>query len=201
VVSCTRIGQELRLDPTQVRKDIEATGIVGKARIGYDMEPLIASIEEFLGWDNVTEAFLVGAGALGTALMGYEGFQASRLSIVAAFDKDPEKVGRSVHGKEILPLSKFQDLARRMNVHMGIVTVPAASAQEVAAMMVQGGIRAIWNFSPIRLETPEEVIVEDVRLSSSLALLSGRLTRRLRKEREEGAIDDDGNEAGSKAGL
>jgi redox-sensing transcriptional repressor len=191
VVSCTRIGEELRFDPTQVRKDIEATGIVGKSRIGYEVRPLVDAIEDFLGWNNTTEAFLVGAGALGTALLGYERFPACGLSIVAAFDRDPLKVGRPVHDKEVLPMEKFTDLARRMIIRMGIITVPAESAQNVADTMVAAGIRAIWNFAPVILTVPPSVIVEEVQLASSLAVLSSKLARTLKLEKKKEELPDD----------
>ncbi|HEY9595343.1 MAG TPA: redox-sensing transcriptional repressor Rex [Spirochaetia bacterium] len=183
VVSCTRIGEELRFDPTQVRKDIELTGIVGKSRVGYEVRPLIDAIEEFLGWNNTTEAFLVGAGALGTALLGYERFQACGLSIVAAFDRDPAKVGHPLHGKEVLPMEKLVDLAKRMIIRMGIITVPAEGAQAVADLMVSAGIRAIWSFAPVLLTVPDSVIVEEVQLASSLAVLSSKLARTLKLEK------------------
>ncbi len=85
-ISCTRIAEAFKLDPTQVRKDIAATGIVGKPRVGYEIGELIKAIEDFMGWSNVTDAFLAGAGNLGSALLGYEGFADYGLNIVAAFD-------------------------------------------------------------------------------------------------------------------
>jgi redox-sensing transcriptional repressor len=199
VVSCTRIGEELHFDPTQVRKDIEVTGIVGKARIGYEVKPLIDAIESFLGWNNTREAFLVGAGSLGTALMGYGRLKRFGLSIVAAFDTDPAKAGASVHGIEVLPLEKLVDLSKRMLVLMGIITVPAESAQRIADLMVEGGIRAIWNFAPVSLIVPEGIIVEEVQLASSLAVLSNRLARTLALEKK-GEENDDGNARASAAG-
>ena len=94
-VSCPMIAAELGLDATQVRKDIAATGIEGRAKVGYRLPELVVAIERFLGWDNTTCAFLAGVGHLGTALLGYEGFKGYGLSIVAAFDADPAKIGRA----------------------------------------------------------------------------------------------------------
>lgn len=108
-VSCTHIGQALGLDPTQVRKDIEATGAVGRPKVGYVVRELVDSIEKFLGWDNITEAFLIGAGSLGAALLGYGRFQRCGLNIVAAFDTDPKKIGQKIHDRHILPLKKLPD--------------------------------------------------------------------------------------------
>lgn len=182
VVSCTHIAHELGLVNTQVRKDLAMTGIVGRPKVGYDVPALIAAIEGFLGWNNTSDAFIVGAGSLGRALMGYDGFREYGLNILAAFDIDPERVGRPVHGKEVFALERLPDLAERLHVRIGILTVPAKAAQDAANLLVLSGIRAIWNYAPIGLEVPESVIVENMNLSASLAVLSSRLAQTLRTE-------------------
>lgn len=182
VVSCTHIGEELGLVSTQVRKDLAITGIVGKPKVGYIVPELIQAIQDFLGWNNTTDAFLVGAGSLGNALLGYEGFKEYGLNIVAAFDVDPKKVGAQVHGREVFPLEKLHDLVARMHVLIGVLTVPASAAQDAANYLILSGIRAIWNYTPVQLEVPPSVIVEDVKLSASLAVLSSRLAEMLRAE-------------------
>jgi redox-sensing transcriptional repressor len=182
VVSCTHIADELGLVSVQVRKDLAITGIVGKPKVGYQIGELITAIEGFLGWNNTKDAFLVGAGSLGAALLGYEGFKEFNLNVLAGFDVDPAKVGASIHGKEIFGIEKLPNLIKRMRVLIGIVTVPAAAAQEVADILVQAGIRAIWNYTPVQLHVPETVIVEDVKLAASLAVLSSRLAESLRKQ-------------------
>ncbi len=179
-VSCTEIGNELKLDPTQVRKDLEFSGVGGRPRIGYQLDELIAGLEGFLGWNNVNEAFLVGAGNLGAALLGYPKFADYGLNIVAAFDADPRKIGKSIHGKEVLPISKLENLARRMHILIGIITVPDSAAQDVADRMINGGIMAIWNFAPVQLRVPEGVIVHNENLYVSLATLSQKLATAIR---------------------
>lgn len=175
-VSCTRIADELAVDPTGVRKDLAFTGIIGKPRVGYDLIELMNAIAEFLGWSKTKEAFLIGAGDLGRALMGYGGFRERGLNIVAAFDTDPTIIGHKIHGKEVLNVEKLGDLITRMKIHIGIIVTPAKAAQSVADVMVNSGIEAIWNFAPARLEAPETVIVENVELSASLSVLSSKLT-------------------------
>jgi len=179
-VSCTDIGLDLDLDPTQVRKDLEAVGVVGRPRVGYVLVAVIEKLEDFLGWKNINDAFLAGAGSMGSALLGYHKFEQCGLKIVAAFDLDPSKIGGQIHGKHVLALGKLTDLARRMHILIGIITVPAAEAQNVADMMVAGGIRAIWNFAPIRLRVPEPVIVHNEDLYCSLASLSQKLSKSLK---------------------
>lgn len=172
LVSSTQISEKLKLESIQVRKDLAITGIVGKPKIGYYVPTLIEAIEEFLGWNNNTDAFLVGAGSLGTALLGYEGFNRHGLNILAAFDLDETKVGTIIHGKQVLPLEKLSNLADRMLIHMGIIAVPAQAAQSVADLMVSSGITAIWNFAPISLDVPDKVVVQNEDLASGLAVLS-----------------------------
>ena len=181
-VSCTDIGNELDLDPTQIRKDLESVGIAGRPRIGYALSNVIGGLEHFLGWNNVHDAFLVGAGSMGSALLGYNKFEQYGLKIVTAFDLDPSKIGTKIHGKHVLPLDKLPNLAQRMHILIGIITVPATEAQAVADLMVEGGIRAIWNFAPIRLHAPEHVIVHNEDLYCSLAALSQKLFANLQNQ-------------------
>lgn len=187
-ISTTHIADELKFQPDQIRKDLSVTGIVGKPKAGYYVPALIKAIEEFLRWDNRTDAFLVGAGNLGSALLGYEGFEQHGLNIIAVFDADDAKVGETIHGYQVQDLSKLCDLAKRMHVRMGIIAVPASGAQMVADLMVSSGILGIWNFAPSTLETQEGVVVQNEDLSSGLAVLSVRLGRVLNPELPDVAV-------------
>lgn len=189
-VSCSVIGRELNLIPVQVRKDLQYTGIVGKPKTGYAVRELIESIENFLGWNNVNEAFLVGAGNLGRALLGHERFSRFGLRIVAAFDTDPVKVGQWIYDKNVLPLNKMADLAQQMNIHLGIITTPAEAAQGIADEMVKAGIQAIWNFAPVKLRVPPQLFVHNEDLYSSLASLSWKLARRFHVPVPEAVLDE-----------
>lgn len=174
-VSCTFLAQRLNVDPTLVRKDLALTGITGKPKVGYFLADLITAVERFIGWDNPEDAFLVGVGHLGTALLGFEGFARHGLNIVAGFDNDPGKIGQEVAGKSILDAAKLPDLAQRMHIRIGIITVGARNAQTVADLMLAGGIQAIWNFAPTPLDLPPGVILENEDLSGTLAVISRRL--------------------------
>lgn len=176
-VSSNTIGEMLKLDAIQVRKDLAVTGIEGKPKVGFPVVEAIAAIESFLGWDNAKEAFIAGAGNLGKALIGYPGFSRYGLRIIAAFDKDSSIVGTRVSGIEVLDISKVSDLATRMHIKIGIIAVPADSAQEVCDSMVEGGMVAIWNFAPVKLKVPEGVFVQDEDLASGLAVLSYKLEK------------------------
>lgn len=179
-VSCTPIAEYIGCDPTQVRKDLATCGATGKPRTGFEINQLIPLIEDFLGWKNTSEAFLAGAGNLGSALAGFDKFREQQgLDIISVFDTDPAKIGTTIYGREILPMNKLSNLARRMHILIGIITVPAESAQSVADAMAAGGIRGIWNFSPKTLEVPEETIVENADLSVSLGVLTAKLRQTL----------------------
>ncbi len=179
-ISSTRIAAELGFEAIQVRKDIEVLGIKGQPRIGYKMTELASAIESFLSWDNDNEAFIVGVGHLGSALIGYKGFEDYGLKIIAGFDANEELVGSSVNGIQIFSMDKLVELIARLKIHIGILAVPDSAAQEVAELMIAGGIIGIWNFTPVRLSVPENIIVERVDLASSLAVLSRKTSRQLK---------------------
>ncbi|TVR29819.1 MAG: redox-sensing transcriptional repressor Rex [Spirochaetaceae bacterium] len=179
-VSCTRIGRELGFDPTQVRKDLALAGAVGRPKVGYCTEELYRTLENFLGWNNVEEAVLVGVGHLGTALLGYTPFDRYGVRIVAAFDSDPEKLGPHAHGVQVFPQTRLPELLRRMKLRIGILTVPAEAAQSVCDLMTANGVIAIWNFAPIALSVPANVIVQNEDLFATLGVLSSKLAAALR---------------------
>lgn len=170
-ISGTVIANELNLEPIQVRKDLAITGIIGKPKKGYPVHALITAIEHFLGWDSIRDAVLVGVGNLGSALMGYQEFQFHGLNIVAAFDKDPKKIGSTVHGVPVLPLDTMELQVRNLGVTMAILTVPSTAAQETADMLVKAGITAIWNFTNVKLKVHDSVVVQKEDLSSGYAML------------------------------
>ena len=174
-ISSTQIASSLGLEPIQVRKDLAAIGVTGQPRIGFPVAELLKAIEQFLGWDNVTDAFIIGAGHLGSALAGYQGFRSHGLNVVALFDNDADKIGRKVHGKAVLPMAKFANLVDRLHVGIAILTVPKEAAAGVAELAVAAGIQAIWNFTGTKLAVPEGVIVERMDLAASLAVLSSKL--------------------------
>jgi redox-sensing transcriptional repressor len=174
-ISTTDFSQILELKPIQVRKDLAFTGLAGKPRLGFEVALLIEAITKLLGWNRSTEAILVGAGALGSAILGFRGFTDHGLNIVAAFDTNPALVGSEIHGKKVHSMDKLESLVQRMGITMGIITVPENSGQATADCMVAAGIKGIWNFSPVKLRVPSEIIVQREDLSSGLAILSVRL--------------------------
>jgi redox-sensing transcriptional repressor len=178
-VSASEMSRHLNVHHTQIRKDLALTGVKGVPKVGHNIDSLIDAIEEFLNWKNSSDAFLVGAGHMGRALIGYRGLQNTGIKIITAFDRDPEKIGLEVDGVPVYSIDKMHNLAKRLHIRIGIITAPASAAQEIAEMMVEAGVIAIWNFAPTRLELPEEVIVEHADIYSSLAVLSHKLADKL----------------------
>jgi len=180
-VSGTVLAGVHNLEPVIVRKDLAFTGINGTPRIGFRVTESIAAIERFLGWDNQTQAILVGVGNLGSALLGYHGFGNFGLRIVGAFDNDRRKVGKWVHGRKVQAIDQLPPFVRRGGIKLGVLTVPAAVAQETAGFMLRAGIQGIWNFTPVKLQVPDSVVTQKEDLAEGLAVLSHRLHHLLHK--------------------
>ena len=170
-VSGTVLASVHHLEPVIVRKDLAITGITGTPRIGFRVNELISAIEHFLGWDIQTKAILVGTGILGTALLGYRGFENFGLQIIAAFDSDPRKVGRWLKGRRVQTLEQLVKFARHNRITLGVLTVPGDAAQEAANLIARAGIRGIWNFTPTKLELPGDLVTQKEDLAEGLAVL------------------------------
>ena len=177
-ISSTVIAQNISVSSVLVRKDLAlVSSEAGRPRLGFAINRLIVDIEKFLGFDNLSSAIIVGAGGLGRAFLGYEGFKSNGLNIVAAFDVSPKLIGTTVSGKEILPLNQLKDYVSEHKIRIGIITVPKSAAQDVLNQMVDAGIKAIWNFAPAPLRAPKDVVLKTEDLAASLAMLAGKLYR------------------------
>lgn len=175
LISCTQIADEFRQLSVQVRKDLSITGISGRPKVGYNINELIDSIKVFLGWDKKINAFLVGAGNLGNAILGYERFAEHGLNIIAAFDTDPRKIGQEIHRRPVYDMKEIQERGKGADVRVGILTVSPSAAQAAANALVLLGVQAIWNYTPVKLDLSPKIICEDIKFSSSFAVLSSRL--------------------------
>ena len=177
-ISSTVISADLSLNPVQVRKDLAFVSDSGKPRTGFSVEELIRDIELFLGYGGVKDAVLVGAGHMGQTLLAYKGFAGYGLNILAAFDIREELVGTEISGKPVFPVSRIPEITERLCASIGIITVPPEAAQEVCDLLIAGGVQAVWNFAPVHLEVPTNIIVQNEDIAASLALLSNRLAER-----------------------
>ena len=175
LVSSTVIAEETHLLPIVVKKDLQAVGAPSKLRAGFKVAGTIEVIEKFLGWNNLNKAFLVGVGHLGAALLGFTGFKNHGLEIVAAFDTAPDKVGHTVHDVPVYHTAQLASIIEQENLKIAVLAVPADAAQGITDTLLSAGIKAIWNFAPIHLNVPKNVIVQQEDISSGLAELCAKL--------------------------
>ena len=181
-ISATALAAALGMGEVQVRKDLALVSSGGRPKVGYNRLGLIDDIEQFLGYDNTTDAVMIGAGKLGQALLDYKGFEAYGLNILAAFDIQPT-ADHTQGGKPILPMEELEGFCRKNKVLMGIITVPAAQAQTVCDELVKCGIKAIWNFANAHLEVPGNILVQYENMATSLAVLSMHLQAQIKEKK------------------
>ncbi len=178
-ISATYLANALGMGEVQVRKDLALVSNGGRPKIGYLRESLIEDISQFLGYDNTTDAILVGAGKLGQALLGYGGFEAYGLNVLAAFDVAPFG-NETAEGKPIYLMDQLESFCRTNKVLMAIITVPAKQAQQVCDSLIACGIKAIWNFAPTHLDVPAGILVQNENMATSLAVLSMHLQAQMK---------------------
>lgn len=181
-ISATALANALGMGEVQVRKDLASVSDGGRPKIGYLRDSLIDDIEQFLGYDNTTDAVLIGAGKLGQALLDYKGFDEYGLNVLAAFDINPDKEYTD-GGKKILHIDHLEQFCRMHKVLMGIITVPDSHAQEVCDKLIACGIKAIWNFAPVHLEVPSNILVQSENMATSLAVLSMHLQAQIKDKK------------------
>ena len=174
-VSSTQISKEINIDASQIAKDLSYVNISGRTRVGYNIDALIEVLESFLGFTNMHKAFLFGVGSLGAALLRDSGLHHFGLEIVAAFDVNPELVGKDLNGIPIYHSDDFEAKKKEYDVNIGVLTVPINIAQEITDKMVDGGIKAVWNFTPFRIRVPENIVVQNTSLYAHLAVMFNRL--------------------------
>ena len=174
-VSSTQISKEINIDASQIAKDLSYVNISGRTRVGYNIDALIEVLESFLGFTNMHKAFLFGVGSLGAALLRDSGLHHFGLEIVAAFDVNPELVGKDLNGIPIFHSDDFETKMKEYDVNIGVLTVPINIAQEITNKMVDGGIKAVWNFTPFRIHVPENIVVQNTSLYAHLAVMFNRL--------------------------
>lgn len=175
-VSSTQISKQINIDASQVAKDLSYVKVSGRTRVGYEIDALIKVLEDFLGFTRMHKAFLFGVGSLGGALLRDSGLHHFGLEIVGAFDVNPTLVGTEINGIPIYHSDDFDRKMKEMPVNIGVLTVPINIAQEITDKMVNGGIKAVWNFTPFRIRVPENIVVQNTSLYAHLAVMFNRLT-------------------------
>lgn len=174
MVSSTNIAKSTGVDSALVAKDLSYVSIVGKTRVGYEVAEMVDVLEDFLGFNETHKAYIFGVGNLGAALMQDKGLSQYGLDIVGGFDINEDLVGEVIGGSPVYHLSELQT-RKEPDVSIGILTVPVDVAQEVTDILVESGIRAIWNFTPFRIIVPKEVVVQNTSIYSHLSVMFHRI--------------------------
>lgn len=161
-VSSRGLGERLRMTPAQIRKDLSYFGKFGRQGRGYNVNRLHSELQQILGLNRQWMMAVVGVGRLGRAIMDYKGFIPEGFKVIAAFDKDPNMIGKKLSGVIIEDIAVLEKSVKEKNVHIAIVAVPWAEAQEVIDKLVQGGIRAILNYAPTSARVPKGVRLQGI---------------------------------------
>ncbi|CAM3972750.1 redox-sensing transcriptional repressor Rex [Paenibacillus alkaliterrae] len=183
-VSSQELGYKLDLNPAQIRKDLAYFGEFGRKGIGYDVQYLIEKIRQILKVDQTIKVALVGAGNLGHALCNYNKYSKDNMQITAVFDVLPSKIGSHINSLKVLPMSELARVVAEQNIRIGIITVPAFEAQNVANQFVEAGVEGILNFAPAILRVPDEVRIQNADFTKELLSLAYYLVREGEAENE-----------------
>ncbi|SHH36299.1 redox-sensing transcriptional repressor Rex [Tepidibacter thalassicus] len=171
-ISSKELSEIIGFTASQIRQDLNNFGGFGQQGYGYNVEELYNEIGKILGLNNVYKTIIVGAGNLGQAIANYSGFQKSGFEIKALFEANPRFIGLKIRELEILDVEIMEDYIKENDIKIAVICTPKESAQDVADKLVRAGINGIWNFAPVDLELPEDVVVENVHLTESLFTLS-----------------------------
>lgn len=174
-VSSTSIARELNVDPSQTAKDLSYLKIKGRTRVGYEVAMLEQKLSAFLGFKRSHPAVMIGCGSIGSALIADRGLQNYGLHIVAGFDTDSSLAGKIIDGVEIYPMSRLEELRPSLDAEIAVIAVPVENAQNAADHAVAAGIKALWNFTPFRLRTREDIVIQNTSFYSHLAVMYNRL--------------------------
>ncbi|BCW99044.1 MAG: redox-sensing transcriptional repressor Rex 1 [Armatimonadota bacterium] len=174
-ISSAEIEKLTHVNAAQFRKDLSYFGEFGRPGIGYSVPELARRISKILKVDREQPVVLVGAGNLGSALVGYPSLSREHFRIAAVFDNSPSKIGRRLWDHEIRDIATLPEVNREVGARLGIIAVPASAAQSVADLMVGAGITAILNFAPVSLKVPQGVVVRNVDFVQEMAVLSYHL--------------------------
>lgn len=174
-VSSTQISKAISVDSSQIAKDLSFLNIKGKTRIGYEVDTLSNVLSHFLGFKEIHNAFIVGVGSLGAALIHDTGLSNYGLNIIAGFDINPDIIGKKICDVPIFSIDEMQHYQQKLNASIGILAVPTNQAQDAADTMAASGLKAIWNFTPYRIKVAEGIVMSNTSIYAHLALIYNRL--------------------------
>ena len=184
-ISSNELSGRMKVTASQIRQDLNNFGGFGQQGYGYNVKYLHSEIAKILGLDRTHTMIILGVGNLGQALANYTQFERQGFKLIGLFDVNPVLKGISIRGNEIRMMDELPEFLKTHDVQIAALTLPKNNAAETADMLVQQGIKAIWNFAHLDLDVPEDVIVENVHLSESLMRLSYNLNRYVSEHKEK----------------
>lgn len=176
-ISSQELSELMKVTASQIRQDFNNFGGFGQQGYGYNVEYLYQEIGKILGLDQTHNFIIIGAGNLGKALGNYMNFERRGFIFRGMFDKNPELVGQDVRGVKVMPMEELESFVRENDIDIAALTIPKTGAVDITDILVENGIRAIWNFAHVDLNVPEGILVENVHLSDSLMKLSYNINR------------------------
>ena len=182
LISSNELSKRMKVTASQIRQDLNNFGGFGQQGYGYNVKSLYEEIGKILGLGVTHNMVIIGAGNLGQALANYTSFEKKGFLLKGIFDVNPRLAGVSIRGVEIRMMDELQEFVKENRIEIGVLTIPKAKASEVAKVLVDNGVKAIWNFAHTDLNVPSDVIVENVHLSESLMRLSYNVSQHQHKE-------------------
>ncbi|HYH02053.1 MAG TPA: redox-sensing transcriptional repressor Rex [Bacillota bacterium] len=182
-ISSNELAVRVGITASQLRQDLSWFGSFGQQGYGYRVDDLLREVNRILGLDRSHRMILAGAGSLGRAILNYANFKRRGFTVTAIFDKNPRIIGENINGITVRDITEMAYFLRASPVEIGVITTPAAAAQDIANRMVAEGVKGIWNFAPFSLVVPPEVVMEHVHLGESLLVLSLKLNQKKKKIR------------------
>lgn len=177
-ISSNDLSRKMKVTASQIRQDLNKFGCFGQQGYGYNVELLHAEIKKILGLGKTYNLIIIGAGNLGQALANYANFDRRGFKFIGIFDKNPNLIGKEIHGMEIRDVETLDMFLKENDVDIAVLTLPKTNSTKISPILVENGIKGIWNFSHVDLNTPDDVIVENVHLTDSLMTLSYRLSEK-----------------------
>lgn len=174
-ISSNDLSKRMNITASQIRQDLNKFGCFGQQGYGYNVELLYEEIKKILGLDRIYNLIIIGAGNIGQALVNYPNFHKRGFNFIGIFDKNPKLIGINIRGLEILDVAKLDAFLKVNQVDIAVLSIPKSNAEAIAPVLVENGVKGIWNFSHVDLHTPDDVIVENVHLTDSLMTLSYKL--------------------------
>jgi len=177
-ISSKDLSKRMNVTASQIRQDLNNFGCFGQQGYGYNVEILYNEIKKILGVDKQYNLVIIGAGNIGQALVNYVNFQKRGFNFIAMFDINPRLIGMTIRGIEIYDIDTLENFLKNHNVDIVVLTLPKNNAVKVSKIIIECGIKGIWNFSHVDLKTPPNVVVENIHLTDSMMTLSYKLNNK-----------------------